>query len=365
MAKLMKSSSKRNNSLEVTIANRKIGANHPPYVIAELSGNHNGCIERAFDTIKMAKEMGADAIKLQTYTADTLTIDCDKDDFKIKGGLWDGYTLYELYKWAHTPFEWHKDLFEFAKKQGITCFSTPFDETAVDLLEDLNAPAYKIASFEAVDLPLIKYVAATKKPMIISTGMANLAEISEAVETARAAGCKQLVLLHCISGYPAPIDESNLMTISDMKDRFNTLVGLSDHTLGSVVSSASVALGACVIEKHVTLNRDDKGPDSGFSLEPNEFQKLCLDVRNTWKSLGVAGYERKPVEEESIKFRRSIYIVKDIKEGEVFTSENIRRIRPGYGLPPKYYDSIIGRKAACDLSLGTPLLEKNIVPDGM
>jgi pseudaminic acid synthase len=343
------------------INERPIGPDEPPYIIAELSGNHNGELSRAIQTIDMAKAMGADAIKFQTYTADTLTIDSNKEDFQIHGGLWDGYNLYNLYQSAHTPFEWHKSLFDHAHKIGITCFSTPFDETAVDLLEDLNAPAYKIASFEIVDLPLIKYVASTGKPMIISTGMANLEEIYEAVETARVNGCQDIILLHCISGYPAPIEQSNLRTIPDLAKQFNVVTGLSDHTLGTSVAVASVALGACLIEKHVTLSREDKGPDSEFSLEPSELHRLCLDTRSAWSALGKAGYERKPVEEASIKFRRSVYVVKDIKKGDVFSKDNIRSIRPGYGLAPKYIENILGKSAVCDLEHGTALQWKYIV----
>lgn len=308
----------------------------------------------------MAKAAGADAVKLQTYTAETLTIDSEKEDFKIHGGLWDGNTLFQLYEQAHTPLEWHKKLFEYARKIGITCFSTPFDETAVDLLEDLNTPAYKIASFEAIDIPLIDYVAQTKKPMIISTGMANISEIDEAVEAARSGGCKDLALLHCISGYPAPVNQSNLMTIPDMYKRFQVLIGLSDHTLGTSVSVASIALGACIIEKHVTMSRLDKGPDSEFSLEPDELKRLCEDCNNAWQSLGEAGYDQKPVEKENMGFRRSIYVVKDIKKGEKFSENNIRRIRPGYGLAPKYFKEVIGLTANIDMERGTPLTEGSI-----
>jgi len=339
----------------IRIAGRKIGQKCPPYIIAELSANHNGDLNRAFKTIEMAKKMGADAIKLQTYTPDTLTIDCEKEDFQIHGGLWDGYSLYELYKMAYTPYEWHRELFDYAKKLEITCFSSPFDETAVDLLEDLNAPAYKIASFEMIDLPLIAYVAQTKKPIIISTGMANKDEITEAVQTARDAGCNELILLHCISGYPAPVEESNLLTIPDMASQFSVIPGLSDHTLGTAVSVTAVALGACVIEKHVTLSRDDKGADSEFSLEPQELKSLCEDTKIAWESLGKAGYDRKPVENANVKFRRSIYIVDDVKAGELITQKNIRRIRPGFGLPPKYYNELMGEKFKFDTEKGTAL----------
>ncbi len=339
----------------IEIDGRKIGSGFSPYIIAELSANHNGKLENALEVIAMAKKQGADAVKIQTYTADTMTIDCDKKDFMIEGGLWDGYSLYNLYKEAHTPFEWHKEIFDYARKQEITCFSSPFDESAVDLLEDLNAPAYKIASFEAVDLPLIKYVAQTKKPMIISTGMANFEEIDEAVTTAREAGCEELILLHCISGYPAPIDQSNLRTIPDLSLKLNTITGLSDHTLGTVVSVASVVLGACVIEKHVTMSRKNIGPDSSFSLEPNELKILCDDTHSAWLSLGKAGYERKPVEEANLTFRRSIYAVEDIEEGDNFTTKNIRRIRPGFGLAPKYWDDVLSKKSSKAIEKGTPI----------
>ncbi len=267
-----------------------------PFIIAELSANHNGSIERAFESIKAAKEAGADAVKIQTYTADTMTIPCDNDDFKIKGGLWDGLNLYDLYKEAHTPYEWHKPLFDYAQEIGIMIFSSPFDKTAVDLLEELNTPLYKVASFEIIDLPLIKYIAQTKKPMIITTGMANLEEITEAVEVAKENGCTDLVLLHCISSYPAPVEQSNLLTIPDLTKRFNTTVGLSDHTMGIAVAIASVALGASVIEKHFTLSRKDKGIDSEFSIEPKELKQLCIDSKIAWEALGEAGYELKKAE---------------------------------------------------------------------
>ncbi len=340
---------------EIEIAGRKIGAEYPPYVIAELSANHNGSLGRALKTIGVMKSAGAAAVKIQTYTADTMTIDCNGKDFLIHGGLWDGYSLYGLYQQACTPYEWHKDIFDFSRKIGITCFSTPFDESAVDLLEDLNAPAYKIASFEAVDLPLIDYVAKTKKPMLISTGMASYEEIAAAVDTARSGGCADLILLHCVSGYPTPVDQANLRTIPDLAEKFGVVAGISDHTLGTIVSAASVAMGACVIEKHVTLSREDKGPDSEFSLEPEEFRELCSQSEAVWKALGTVGYERKEAEKDNAKFRRSIYVVKDVKAGEIFTEDNIRRIRPGYGLPPKHFSELLGRSAKVDLSRGTAL----------
>lgn len=339
--------------MEIVIDRRKISSTQEPYIIAELSGNHNKSLQRALDTITMAKNAGVHAVKIQTYTADTITIDSSKEDFIIDGGLWDGYRLYELYDWAHTPYEWHSYIFDHARKEGITCFSSPFDETAVDLLEDLNAPAYKIASFEAIDLPLIKYTAQTKKPLIISTGMANLFEIEEAVETARNSGCNELILLHCISSYPAPVEESNLRTISDLSKRFNVVSGLSDHSLGTNVAIAGVALGASVIEKHVTLSREDKGPDSEFSLEPKELEELCRHSLATWKALGVAGYDKKLSEEANLQFRRSIYFVKDIRAGDIITKDHIRRIRPGYGLHPKLENEIIGKQALKDIEAGT------------
>jgi len=338
---------------EIIIDDRKIGASHPPYVIAELSANHNGVLQKALDTILAAKSCGADAIKLQTYTADTMTIDSDNEDFCIKGGLWNGYKLYDLYKEAQTPFDWHQAMFKHARDIGITCFSTPFDETAVDLLEDLNTPAYKVASFEATDLPLIKYIAATKKPLIMSTGMASLEEIEEMVETAREAGCNDLILMHCISSYPAPVDQSNLLTIPDMKERLGVQIGLSDHTVTNTSSIVAISLGATLIEKHFILDRCDKGPDSEFSINPSELASLCKETKDAWLSLGCAGYERKPAEEANIKFRRSVYFVKDISAGDVITKGHIRRIRPGYGLLPKNEKELIGKKVNQDIVAGT------------
>ncbi|CAG21085.1 pseudaminic acid synthase [Photobacterium profundum] len=342
----------------ITIDGRKIGPEHPPYIIAELSANHNGDINRAFKIMEEAKKAGADAIKLQTYTHETITIDCDSEDFQIHGGLWDGQTLYELYKGAHMPWEWHQTLFEKAKELDITIFSSPFDFTAVDLLEELNAPAYKIASFELVDLPLIARVAKTGKPMIMSTGMANKEEIAEAIKTAQENGCKELVVLHCVSGYPAPADQYNLRTISDIASRFNVLSGLSDHTIDNATAVASVALGACLIEKHVTLDRSGGGADDSFSLEPIELAQLCKDAKTAWQSLGKVNYERTEAEKGNVKFRRSLYVVKDIAEGEEFTSENVKSIRPGFGLPPKNLINILGKRANMKIKFGTPLSEK-------
>jgi N-acetylneuraminate synthase len=338
---------------EIIINGRKIGAGYPPYVIAELSANHNGKLQKALDTITKAKSCGADAVKLQTYTADTMTIDSDHEDFYIQGGLWDGYKLYDLYKEAETPFEWHKTMFDHARKIGITCFSTPFDETAVGLLEDLNVPAYKVASFEATDLPLIKYIASTKKPLIMSTGMANFEEIEEMVDTARGAGCKDLILLHCISSYPAPIDQSNLLTIPDMRKRLGVQIGLSDHSITNTASVVACALGATLIEKHFILDRKESGPDSEFSIEPDDLTNLCKETKDAWLALGVPSYDSKSAEESSIKLRRSVYFVKDIGAGEIITKEHIRRIRPGYGLQPKYEQEIIGRIVNRDVKSGT------------
>ena len=337
----------------ITINNRRIGEAYPPYVIAELSANHNGLLQNALDSLLAAKKSGASAIKLQTYSPDTMTINHDADDFKIKGGLWDNYTLYDLYQQAQTPFAWHKELFEHAKHLDITCFSTPFDESAVDLLEDLNTPAYKIASFEVTDLSLIQYVASTNKPIILSTGMADLEEITEAVDMAYQSGCKELALLHCISGYPTPVEQSNLLTISDMKSRFSCPIGLSDHSLSHTSALAAVALGASIIEKHFTLKREDKGLDAAFSIEPKELKQLCQMAKETWITLGKAGYERKPAEIENLKFRRSLYFIKDIQANEIVTDQHIRRIRPGYGLPPKYFSHIIGQKVSQNVKAGT------------
>ncbi len=345
----------------ITIDERKIGPDFAPYIIAEMSANHNGDIENAFKILEMAKECGADAIKLQTYRPDTITMKSDNPEFFIKGGLWDGQTLYDLYEEAHMPWEWHKPLFEKAKELGITIFSSPFDFTAVDLLEELGAPAYKIASFEAIDLPLIEYVAKTGKPMIISTGMANEEEIREAVETAKNAGCKELVVLHCVSGYPAPSEDYNLATVADMAERFDVLTGLSDHTIDNTTAIASVVLGACLIEKHVTLDRNGGGPDDSFSLEKPELLQLCRDSKVAWQALGKVNYERKESEKGNVIFRRSLYVVKDIAEGEEFTHENVKSIRPGYGLAPKYLPNVIGKKANQALSAGSALTLNSIV----
>lgn len=339
----------------ITINNRKIGPAHPPYIIAELSANHNGDINRAYRIMEAAKKAGADAIKLQTYTHETITIDSDSEEFQIHGGLWDGQTLYDLYKGAHMPWEWHKPLFEKAKELDITIFSSPFDFTAVDLLEELDVPAYKIASFELLDLPLIAHVAKTAKPLIISTGMGNQKEIQEAVDCARENGCKELIVLHCVSGYPTPAEQYNLRTIADISERYKVLSGLSDHTIDNATAIASVALGACLIEKHVTLDRTGGGPDDSFSLEPHELAQLCKDSTSAWQALGKVNYEQVEAEKGNIKFRRSLYVVKDIKKGEKFTADNIRSIRPGFGLAPKHYSQIIGSESKKDIKRGTAL----------
>ena len=339
----------------ITIDNRKIGLDYPPYIIAELSANHNGDINRAYQIMEAAKEAGADAIKLQSYTHETITMDCDSEEFQIHGGLWDGQSLYELYKGAHMPWEWHKPLFEKAKALGITIFSSPFDFTAVVLLEELDAPAYKIASFELVDLPLIARVAKTGKPMIMSTGMANKEEIQEAVDCARENGCEELVVLHCVSGYPAPAEQYNLKTIADISERFNVLSGLSDHTIDNATAVASVVLGACLIEKHVTMDRRGGGVDDSFSLEPKELAQLCKDSKTAWEALGHVNYERTEAEKGNVKFRRSLYVVKDIKVGEKFTADNVRSIRPGFGLAPKYYETVLGKMSKMNIISGTAL----------
>jgi len=341
----------------ITINDREIGNSFSPYIIAEMSANHNGDINNAYKIIDMAKSSGADCVKLQTYTPDTLTIDSKLPDFQLTEGLWAGQSLYELYEGAFTPWEWHKPLFDYAKKVGITIFSSPFDNTAVDLLEDLNTPAYKIASFEAVDLHLIKYVAQTGKPMIISTGMADAEEIQEAIEAAREGGCIELAILHCVSGYPAPAEDYNLRTLVDMQKKFGLVTGVSDHTIDNTTAITSIALGASIIEKHVTLDRNGGGPDDSFSLELEELKQLCMGAATAWESLGKVDYGRKSSEQANVKFRRSLYFVKDIKEGEVITTEHIKSIRPGNGLAPKFYEQILGKTVKLDVVRGTPVTE--------
>lgn len=340
---------------QIIIDGRKIGPGHEPYIIAEISANHNGDLSKALDIMEAAAKAGADAIKIQTYTADTITLNHDSEQFKIQGGLWDGRTLYDLYEEAHTPWEWHEALFDHAKKLGVTLFSSPFDDTAVELLEKLDAPAYKIASFELIDIPLIRRVAQTGKPIIMSTGMANIEEISEAVEAARSNGCSQLALLHCISGYPTPVEQANVKTIPELISKFNVVTGLSDHTLSNATSIAAVALGANIIEKHFITSRSEEGPDSEFSIEPHELTALCKDSKDAWHALGTSGFELKSAESANLQFRRSLYITKAIKKGELLTKHNIRSIRPGFGLKPKHLDEVLGKKAKGDLTRGTAL----------
>jgi N-acetylneuraminate synthase len=339
----------------IVIDARRIAADEPPYVIAELSANHNGRLETALRLIDAAKDAGADAVKIQTYRPDTITLECRTEEFTIRGGLWDGRTLFELYEEAHLPWEWHQPLFAHARSLGITIFSSPFDPTAVDLLADLGAPAFKIASFEIVDLPLIRYVASKGKPMIISTGMADADEIAEAVDAARGAGCREIAVLHCVSGYPAPAAEYNLRTLADMAVRFGLVTGLSDHTLDNATAVASVALGAAIIEKHFTLDRSGGGPDDSFSLEPAELAALCRDSRTAWESLGRIDYGRKASERGNVRFRRSLYFVMDLKAGDVVRAEAVRSVRPGFGAAPRHLDDVIGARLRRDVNANTPV----------
>jgi N-acetylneuraminate synthase len=341
----------------IRIAGREIGPGQPPFVIAEMSGNHNRSLERAFEIVDAAASTGAHALKIQTYTPDTMTIDLDEREFHIAdpSSPWAGASLYGLYREAYTPWEWHAPIFARARERGLIAFSTPFDATAVDFLESLDAPCYKIASFENTDLPLIERVAATGKPVIISTGMATTEEIAEAVAAARGAGCRDLVLLKCTSTYPASPVDSNLLTIPVMRERFGCQIGLSDHTPGVGAAAASVALGATVIEKHLTLRRADGGVDSAFSLEPAEFTQLVTETTRAWQSLGEVSDGPIAAERASLQFRRSLYVVQDMKAGEPFTADNVRAIRPGLGLPPKFATQVLGRRVAKDVRRGTPL----------
>lgn len=342
---------------QIAIGGRIIGAGTPPFLIAEMSGNHNQSLERALAIVDAAAKTGVHALKIQTYTADTMTLDLDYGDFFINDpkSLWNGTSLYKLYQQAHTPWEWHKPIFDRCRELGMIGFSTPFDDTSVDFLEDLNVPCYKIASFENTDIPLIRKVASTGKPMIISTGMASIAELDETVCAAREAGCKDLVLLKCTSTYPATPENTNISTISHMAKLFGCQVGLSDHTMGIGVAVASVAFGATVIEKHFTLNRADGGVDSTFSMEPTEMQALVLESERAWQSLGRVNYGATDAEEKSKVFRRSLYVVEDVKKGEQFTANNVRAIRPGYGLAPKFLEKALGRVARSDIKKGTAL----------
>ena len=342
---------------EINIANRKIGSGHPPFIIAEMSGNHNQSLDRALAIVDAAAKAGAHAVKLQTYTADTMTLDIAEREFFINDpdSLWKGRSLYELYKEAYTPWEWHKPIFDRCRELGLIYLSTPFDETAVDFLEELNMPCYKIASFENTDLPLIRQVAATGKPMIISTGMATIAELDETVRTAREAGCRNLILLKCTSSYPATPENTNILTIPHMAKLFDCQVGLSDHTMGIGVAVASVVLGATMIEKHFTLSRAHGGVDSAFSMEPDEMRALVAETKRAWQALGKVSYGPTEKEKKSLIFRRSLYIVQDMKKGDILTKENLRAIRPGLGLAPKYYDMLLGKHVNRDVKRGIPL----------
>lgn len=347
---------KKTEIVEICISNRKIGIQHPPFIIAEMSGNHNQSLDRALDIVDAAAKAGVHAIKLQTYTAVTLTIDCEEGEFYINDNdsLWKGKSLYKLYQQAYTPWEWHEPIFARCRELGLIAFSTPFDETAVDFLESLNVPAYKIASFENNHLPLIRKAASTKKPIIISTGMATVAELDETVKTARDAGCEELILLKCTSTYPATPEDTNLLTIPHLRKLFDVEVGLSDHTLGIGVAVAGIALGATVIEKHFTLLRNDGGVDAAFSMEPEEMHALVIESKMAWEALGQIYYGPTNAEKNSLKFRRSLYVAQDMEAGEVFTKENLRSVRPGYGLPPKFYNILLGKRVNRHVKKGTP-----------
>ncbi|MGG0662693.1 pseudaminic acid synthase [Viridibacillus arvi] len=342
---------------DIKILNKSIGFSNKPFIIAEMSGNHNQSLERALEIVEAAARAGADALKIQTYTADTLTLNLDTPDFVISDpeSLWGNRSLYDLYNEAYTPWEWHKPIFDRAKELGMIAFSTPFDDTAVDFLEELDVPLYKIASFENTDLPLIKKVASTGKPMIVSTGMATVAELDELVRTAKEAGCNDLILLKCTSTYPATPENTNISTIPHMRELFDIQIGLSDHTMGTGVAVASVAFGATVIEKHFTLSREDGGVDSAFSMEPEEMKALVIETERAWQAIGSVTYGPTEKEKTSLKFRRSIYVSIDIKAGEKFTTKNIKIVRPGYGLEPKYFDRILGKVATKEFKKGMPI----------
>lgn len=337
------------------IGNVVIDKNAPVFIIAELSANHNGSLEVALETVRAAKRAGADCVKLQTYTADTITLDCDADDFVIKGTIWDGRKLHDLYKEAYTPWEWHKTIYEEAAKEGLICFSSPFDKTAVDFLEELNSPAYKIASFEITDIPLIEYVASKGKPIIISTGIAELEDIELAVDTCRRAGNNDIALLKCTSSYPAPIDEANMVMVKDLSEKFNVISGLSDHTMGATVPIVATAFGAKIIEKHFILDRKIGGPDASFSMNEEEFAAMVKAVREAEKAIGVIDYQLTEKQAKGKDFSRSLYIAEDIKKGEVFTENNVRSVRPGFGLHPKYLSEIMGKTSNQELKKGSTM----------
>ncbi|AOX03976.1 pseudaminic acid synthase [Moorena producens PAL-8-15-08-1] len=342
---------------EITIYDKRVGSTSPPFIVAEMSGNHNQSLERALEIVEAAAKTGAHGLKIQTYTADTMTLDIDEGEFFINdpNSLWKGNSLYKLYQQAYTPWEWHKPIFDKCKELGIIGFSTPFDATAVDFLESLDVPCYKIASFENTDLPLIRKVASTGKPMIISTGMATVAELDETVRTAREAGCQDLILLKCTSTYPATPENTNILTIPHLRELFDVQVGLSDHTMGIGVAVASVALGATFIEKHFTLSRADGGVDSAFSMEPQEMQQLVIESERAWQALGKVNYGATEAEKKSLVFRRSLYIAEDMQAGDILTPKNLRAIRPGSGLPTKYYDVLLGKPIKTDAKKGTPV----------
>lgn len=342
--------------ISIRINDKFINKESSVFIIAEISANHNGDFNKTVEIIKAAKCAGADAIKLQTYTPDTITLDCDNKHFQIKQGtIWDGITLYKLYEEAYMPWHWQPKLKNIAEGEGLICFSSPFDKTSVDFLEDMDVPAYKIASFEITDIPLIEYIASKKKPIIMSTGIANISDIQEAINACKRMGNNQIALLKCTSAYPAPVEEANLKTMVNMAETFSVITGISDHTLGSSVAVASVALGARIVEKHFTLSRKDGGPDADFSMEPEEFKQMVKDIRNVEKALGKVTYELTEKQKKSRQFSRSLFVVKDIKEGEEFTEQNVKSIRPAYGMKTKYIRDIIGKKSSCDISKGTPM----------
>lgn len=354
----------REDSSNFAIDGRAIGPDRPPYIVAELSGNHGGALTRALELLEACHAAGADAVKLQTYTADSMTVRGTRPEFTLRGGLWDGWHLYDLYAAAQTPWEWHAELFARARQLGVTLFSSPFDDAAVELLESLQAPAYKVASFELVDLPLIRRIATTGKPMILSTGLASAEEIAEAVAAARNGGCNDLALLHCTSAYPAPAEDANLTTIPDMATRFQLPCGLSDHSNGIEVALAAIALGACIIEKHVTLRRGDEGVDSAFSLEPDELGSLVEASGRVWAARGQPYYGPTASEQDSLRYRRSLYLVRDVDRGCPITADAVRAIRPGHGLKPKHLDEVLGRRARRDLRAGEPLDFECLEPAG-
>lgn len=346
--------------MQLNIDGRDIGPENPPYICGEISANHNGKLENALELIRQAKLAGADAVKIQTYRPDTITLRSSNPEFQITTGPWAGRTLYDLYEEAHLPWEWHAELFSYAKEQQITLFSSPFDETAIDLLESLDAPAYKIASFEIVDLELIRYAAETKKPLIISTGLASLEDMSLALETARSTGNQNIILLHCVSGYPVRPEEYNLKTMNDMRERFGVEIGLSDHTISNTTAIASIMFGASFIEKHFTLDRKGGGPDDSFSMEPDQLKQLVTSCNEAWHAIGDVEYRLKGPEHQNYQFRRSLFFVSDLKRGEVITKAHIKSVRPGFGLEPKYMDQVVGNKASQNIKKHSPVTPESL-----